>query len=102
MKRTHFLIGLILLALLGANISATAQTNYFTEYFSSGTFDLNGISMLFAPGEGDDYYAVQEVTEITELPIDTSGLSGITMPRHYYYWGPITSFFFSFLWKYLQ
>ena len=77
MKRARFAIGLILLALLGANISATAQTNYFTEYFSAGTFDLNGISMLFAPVGGDDYYEVQEVTAITELPIPTDGYTPI-------------------------
>jgi len=78
-------MGAILLTWLGAGPSATAQTNYFTEYFNSGTsgdpgvFDLGGKTIMFEPVGGTNYYDVIAVaTNITELPYSTAGYSGFT------------------------
>ena len=89
MKYARFAIGFMLFTLLGANTTATASTNYFTEIFY-GDFDLNGISMLFTPVGGDDYYEVQEVTAITELPVGTFGYPPIA-PE--YWWSSATILF---------
>jgi hypothetical protein len=67
MKHARFALGFMLVALLGANNSASAATNYFTELFW-GDFDLGGLSIMFEPMGGSDYYEVTEAIAITELP----------------------------------
>jgi len=68
MKRTRLAIGFMLFTLLGASYTTTAATNYFTEEFL-GDYDLGGYTMTFQGVGGPDFYAVTNVSEITELPV---------------------------------
>ena len=75
-------MGAILLTWLGAGYSATATTNYFTEYFY-GDFDLGGKTIMFEPVGGTNYYDVIAVaTNITALPYSTAGYDALI----WYYW----------------
>lgn len=94
MIRIRFSIGIFALALLGANGAATAATNYFTEVFSSGDYDLGGHTMTFlATGASADYYEVTDAAAITDLiafpgngytptyyTLDDSGYTAISLP----------------------
>ena len=88
MKHAHFSIGLMLLALLSANIAAKASTNYFTEYFS-GDFDLGGLSIMFEPTSSSNYYEITEAVAITELP---AGIPANGAINFQYDWIPIQIF----------
>lgn len=71
MNHLRFSVCTILLALLGASCSATAATNYFTEYFY-GDYDLGGMTITFDTlGTAEDWYRIDPdlVDPITDLPV---------------------------------
>ncbi|MCK4340242.1 MAG: hypothetical protein KAY37_00780 [Phycisphaerae bacterium] len=54
------------------------QLDYFTEQFSSTVFNLEYFSLSFSPDGSDDFYTMCG-SNITELPIDPSGGTIITL-----------------------
>ena len=86
MKYGVIIIGIILSVMLGANSTATASTNYFTEYFW-GDFDLGGLAITFEPSGGSNYYEVTEAIPITELP---AGKPADKVINFQYDWHPVS------------
>ncbi len=63
----------LILGCIGAN-----ATEYYTEQFDaySYSFDLNGLSLTYTPDGSTNFYSIA-ATNITELPVDTTGYPGI-------------------------
>lgn len=61
--------GLLLGTLGVALASASYGAEYFTEYFSTNSFDMLGMSLTFTPDGSENYYSA-DVQSILELPVN--------------------------------